>query len=230
LWSGLLWFGPLLVCTLPLLAHNVSSSNADFLAGVDGPAVGLFVYLGAKHMVTGVDHLLYLFGVVFLLSAPRSVLLFVTLFAIGHSITLVCGVLFGWQVNPRLVDAVIGLSVAYKAFENLAGFDVLFGRTPDIRLMVFGFGLIHGLGLATKLQAVYSGGDGLLVNLLAFNVGVEIGQLLALAGLLLGLAWLRRAPGFPRWSQTANTLLMACGFAFFFYHVADMYLGAELVR
>ena len=100
----------LVVAALPALAHNVSDSNANFLAAVNGPAIPLFIYLGAKHMVTGTDHILYLFGVVFFVYQPRQVLWFVTLFALGHSITLLSGVLFNWQVNPGLVDSVIGFS------------------------------------------------------------------------------------------------------------------------
>lgn len=215
-----------LLMALPVVAHNVSSSNANFLASVDGPAVPLFVYLGAKHMVTGVDHVLYLLAVVFLLYQPRQVLMAVTLFALGHSLTLVLGVLLGWQVNPSLVDAVIGLSVAYKAFENLSGFDLVFGGSPNMQVAVFGFGLVHGLGLATKLQAVYSGGDGLVVNLLAFNVGVELGQLMALGFLLVLLSLWRANPAFTRVAWGCNTLLLACGFAFAGYHLLDLSLGA----
>lgn len=211
--------------SVPALAHNVSSSNANFLASVDGPAIPLFVYLGAKHMVTGIDHVLYLLAVVFLLYQPRQLILVVTLFAAGHSLTLILGVLFGWQINPSAVDAVIGLSVAYKAFENLSGFTLLFGRAPNMHVAVFGFGLVHGLGLATKLQAVYAGGEGLVLNLVAFNAGVELGQLLAL-GLLLGvlLLWRGRV-SFERWAWGCNVVLLACGFAFACFHLLDFSLG-----
>ncbi len=212
--------------SLPVFAHNVSESNANFLANITGPAIPLFVYLGAKHMITGIDHVLYLLGVVFFVYRPRQVLLFVSLFAVGHSVTLICGVLFDWRVNPAVVDAVIGLSVAYKAFENLSGFTVLFGRSPNMPLAVFVFGLVHGLGLATKLQAVYSGGDGLLVNLIAFNVGVELGQILALAGLVLGLIWWRQGWSFRRGAYAANVVIMACGFAFAITHFLSLTLAA----
>ena len=216
----------LLALLLPgmALGHNVSESNANYLAGIDGPAPALFAYLGAKHMVTGVDHVLYLLGIVFLLWRPRQVVVLVSLFALGHSVSLIAGVLLGWQITPQAVDALIGLSVAYKAFENLDGFHTLFGWRPDLHLAVLLFGLAHGLGLATKLQAVYTGADGLLINLLAFNVGVEIGQLLALAALLALLALWRRHGGFARQAVLANTLLMACGFAFAGFHLVDLRL------
>lgn len=212
---------------LPVLAHNVSSSNANFLASVDGPAIPLFVYLGAKHMVTGVDHVLYLLAVVFLLYQPRQLLLVVTLFAAGHSLTLILGVLLGWQINPSVVDAIIGVSVAYKAFENLAGFTLLFGRAPNMHIAVFGFGLVHGLGLATKLQAVYAGGEGRVVNLIGFNVGVELGQLVALAVLLGALLLWRSRQNFQRWAWWSNVALLACGFAFACFHLLDLSLGAQ---
>lgn len=214
------------VLALPVLAHNVSDSNANFLADVNGPAIPLFIYLGAKHMVTGIDHVLYLLGIVFFVFRPQQVLLFVSLFALGHSMTLLSGVLFGWQVSAGVVDAVIGLSVAYKAFENISGFNVLFGSSPNTQVAVFAFGLVHGLGLATKLQAVYSGGDGLVANLLAFNVGVEVGQIIALAGLLVLLVRWRRRPSFTRWAYSANVMVMASGFAFAIYHFLALSLTA----
>lgn len=216
---------PVLAITLPVTAHNVSESNANFLANINGPAIALFVYLGAKHMVTGIDHVLYLLGIVFFVYQPRQVLLFVTLFAVGHSLTLICGVLFDWQVSPAVVDAVIGLSVAYKAFENISGFPVVFGCRPNAHLAVFVFGLVHGLGLATKLQAVYSGGDGLLVNLIAFNLGVELGQGLALAGLVALLVLWRRRPSFDAFAYQVNAIIMVCGFAFAVRHFLSLSLA-----
>ena len=203
----------------------MSDSNADFVASVDGPAIALFLYLGAKHMVTGVDHVLYLFAVVFLLYQPRQVVKFVTLFALGHSVTLITGYWFSIQVNPGLVDAIIGLSVAYKAFENLGGFAGIQTYLPPMSLAVFGFGLIHGLGLATKLQSVYDGGNGLLANLIAFNLGVEFGQLLALALLLGVLVLWRQRRSFVRWAPACNFALLVCGFSFAGYH----WLGISLM-
>ena len=213
-----------MVVGLSAAAHNLSASNADFIASVDGPAIPLFVYLGAKHMVTGIDHVLYLLAIVFFLYRPRQVAGLVTLFALGHSLTLITGVWFSVRVNPSLIDALIGLSVAYKAFENLGGFAKLHSYLPPVGVAVFGFGLIHGLGLATKLQTVYPGGEGLLANLIAFNVGVELGQFLAL-GVLLALLYVwRQQNSFVRWAYLCNFALLVCGFAFTGYHWLDMSL------
>jgi len=221
----------LILCACSAGAHNLSTSNADFVGSVDGPAIALFVYLGAKHMVTGVDHVLYLLAVVFFVYHPRQIVSLVTLFALGHSLTLIAGVWLSVRVNPGLIDALIGLSVAYKAFENLGGFVAVKSYLPSVGLSVFGFGLIHGLGLATKLQDVYSGGDGLLINLIAFNVGVELGQILALA-MLLGLLFIFRTHGsFMRGAYLCNFVLLVCGFAFTGYHWLGMSLtDLDVVR
>ena len=174
---------------LPSLAlgHNLSESNASFVEQLNGPAVVPFVYLGAKHMFTGYDHVLFLIGVLFFLAKPRDVVLYVSLFTIGHSITLLAGVLAGWQANAYLVDAMIGLSVVYKAFENMGGFDGLPFQI-DSRIAVTVFGLFHGLGLATRLQELTLTEDGLVTNLLSFNLGVELGQIAALAVVLFAAA------------------------------------------
>src|SRR5436190_9713793 len=168
-------------------AHNIGGTDAVFVAATKGPDPIAFLYLGAKHMVTGYDHLLFLVGVIFFLFRLRQVALYVTLFSLGHSITLLCGVLLQLRVDPHLVDAVIGLSVAWKAFDNLGGFRTLTGFQPDNRLIVFGFGLVHGFGLATKLQALRLNPNGLVVNLVSFNVGVEIGQIVALSLMLTAM-------------------------------------------
>ncbi len=168
--------------------------SADDLARIEGEGgaqVALFAYLGGKHMVTGYDHLLFLVGVMYLLARPARVLTLATLFAIGHSVTLLSGVMFALDVNPYLIDALIGLSVAYKGYDNLGGWQRKLGWQPHEGGMVFAFGTIHGLGLATKLQEFELSGDGLLQNLVAFNVGVELGQILALSLILVGLGWLR---------------------------------------
>ncbi|GAB5453447.1 MAG: HupE/UreJ family protein [Halioglobus sp.] len=193
-------------------AHDLSSDNAAFVQGISGPAVGPFMYLGAKHMFTGLDHLLFLLGVIFFLYRSRDVVLYVTLFTLGHSLTLLLGVWANWQVDEHLVDMVIGLSVVYKAFENMDGFQRVFGIQPDTRVAVLVFGLCHGLGLATKLQGYVNSGEGLVTNLISFNLGVEIGQLLALGLLLLVLASWRRTASFAQHAFAANTLLMAAGF------------------
>lgn len=201
------------VIFLPALAwaHNISDSNASFVAQLNGPAVVPFLYLGAKHMFTGYDHVLFLVGVVFFLAKPRDVLLYVTLFTVGHSITLLAGVLAGWQVNAYLVDAVIGLSVVYKAFENMGGLEELPFRI-DSRMAVMVFGLFHGLGLATRLQDLTLTKEGLVTNLLSFNLGVELGQIGALAVVLLLLLRWRKSARFEVQAFSANWVLMTCGF------------------
>src|SRR3954471_24296252 len=133
-------------------AHGVSGFDALFLQGITGAAIGPLMYLGAKHMVTGYDHLAFLVGVIFFLYRLEDVLLYVSLFTVGHSITLLAGVLGGIHANPYLIDAVIGFSVVYKAFGNVDGFREFFGFQPNTRIAVLVFGLFHGFGLATKLQ------------------------------------------------------------------------------
>ena len=216
-------------CAAALLAavafgHAISGDNAAYVQALDGPAVAAFTYLGAKHMVTGVDHLLFLVGVVFFLHRLKDVLLYVSLFTLGHSITLLAGVLGGWNVNAYLVDAVIGLSVAYKAFENMGGFARLRWRI-NTRLAVLAFGLCHGMGLATKVQELYLSERGLATNLVSFNVGVELGQFTALAGVVGLLAWWRRQPSFDRSSFAVNAVLLAAGFLLAEYQLAGWWLG-----
>ncbi|MDF1832392.1 MAG: HupE/UreJ family protein [Porticoccaceae bacterium] len=193
-------------------AHNLSGANARFVEGLDGLAVIPYMYLGAKHMVTGYDHLLYLVGVVFFLRRLKDVVLYVSLFTLGHSITLMAGVLLEWNVNAYLIDAVIGLSVAYKAFENINGFKQVFGCALNPRVAVLIFGFFHGLGLATKLQGLSLSPDSLVFNMLSFNVGVEIGQALGLVCVVVILGRWRQHNSFPKQAFAANTALMSLGF------------------
>jgi hypothetical protein len=212
-----------LLAAAPAFAHNISGKDAAFVASSAGAHIGPFVYLGAKHMVTGYDHLLFILGVVFFLYRLKHVALYVTMFSLGHSVTLIAGVLTGFHINPYLIDAIIGLSVVYKAFENLDGFRTLFGIQPDTRLVVLVFGLFHGMGLATKLQALQLSHRGLLTNLISFNVGVEIGQLIALSIMLgLMLAW-RRARNFPRQAVAANVLILTAGVLLMQYQLAGFF-------
>jgi len=209
----------------PALAHGIGGKDAAFVASSQGPQVLPFLYLGAKHMVTGYDHLLFILGVIFFLYRLSHVALYVTMFSVGHSITLLSGVLGGVHVNPYLIDAIIGLSVAYKAFDNLAGFKTLLGVQPSTKAAVLIFGLFHGFGLATKLQALKMSKDGLIANLVSFNVGVEIGQLIALS-LMLGLIlWWRRSAGFARQAVAANAVIMAAGFLLMDYQLAAFFSG-----
>jgi len=203
--------GAILLAASVAYAHGIAGEDQAFLLRATGPHIGPYVYLGAKHMVTGYDHLLFLAGVIFFLYRLKDVALYVTLFAIGHSTTLLLGVLAGWHVDAFLVDAVIGLSVVYKAFENLGGFRRL-GFEPSTKAAVLFFGFFHGLGLATKLQDLALSKEGLVTNMVSFNVGVEIGQLLALGLMLIAFNLWRRSGGFFRHAFAGNVTLMAAGF------------------
>ena len=198
-------------------AHGVSAADKAFM---EQGGLMAFLYLGAKHMVTGYDHLLFLFGVIFFLFKLRDVGLYVTLFAVGHSVTLLYGVLSGTNVNPYIVDAIIGFSVVYKAFDNLGGFRRLFGRQPDTRAAVLIFGFFHGFGLATKLQDFALAREGLVPKIVAFNVGVEAGQLMALTIILVAMGFWRRSPAFARQAFAANVIVMTSGFLLMGYQLA----------
>src|SRR5437764_11808517 len=165
-------------------AHNVSKRDGAFVQANKGSAIAPFMYLGAKHMVTGYDHLLFLVGVIFFLYRLRDVVQYVSLFTIGHSLTLLGGVLGGIHANPYVIDAIIGFSVVYKAFDNMDGFKRFLGFQPNTRVAVLIFGLFHGFGLATKLQEFALARNGLIANIVSFNVGIEIGQVLALTPVL----------------------------------------------
>ncbi len=195
-----------------VVAHGVSGRDAWFLQFIDGPAIGPFLYLGAKHMVTGYDHLLFLVGVIFFLYRLQDVVLYVSLFTLGHSATLLLGVLGKVHADAYLIDAIIGLSIVYKAFENMGGFDRLLSFTPNTRAAVMTFGLFHGFGLATKLQDFSISENGLVTNIVSFNVGVEIGQALALTAVLIAISYWRRRPGFLKHAFATNTALMTGGF------------------
>jgi hypothetical protein len=194
-----------------LVAHGVSGKDARFLLSLDGPAVAPLMYLGAKHMVTGYDHLLFLVGVIFFLYRLKDILLYVSLFTVGHSVTLLAGAIGGIQANAYIIDAIIGLSIVYKAFENMGGFKTL-GFQPDTRAAVLVFGLFHGFGLATKLQEYALSRNGLVTNIVSFNAGVEIGQFLALTAVLLGLGYWRTRSGYLRHAYATNAVLMTAGF------------------
>src|SRR6478736_258909 len=201
-------------------AHGVSGKDALFLQGITGAAIGPLMYLGAKHMVTGYDHLAFLVGVIFFLYRLKDVVLYVSLFTIGHSVTLLAGVLGGIHANSYLVDAIIGASVVYKALDNMGVFPTVFGMQPDARVAVLGFGLAHGFGLATKLQAFTLPAKGLVTNIVSFNVGVEIGQVVALSAVFALLTVWRARPHFVRHAFATNTLLMAGGFLLVGYQLS----------
>ncbi len=225
--SAVRWLSALalLLVSGAALAHTIEGSDASFVQAIDGPAVFPFMYLGAKHMVTGYDHLLFLVGVIFFLYRPTHVVQYVTLFAIGHSITLLLGVLANLQVNAYLIDAIIGLSIVYKAFENMDGFKQLVGFELNTRVAVFVFGLFHGLGLATKLQEFNLSNNGLVTNIISFNIGVEIGQVLALSTVFIALSVWRTSTSYLRHAFITNAALMCGGFL-----LAGFQLGAYFAQ
>src|SRR4051812_1059560 len=210
----------LAVLSAGLEAHGVSGKDAVFLQGLKGRAIGPFLYLGAKHMVTGYDHLLFLVGVIFFLYRLKDIVQYVSLFTLGHSLTLLAGVFGGIHANPYIIDAIIALSVVYKAFDNMDGFKRFFGFQPNTRAAVLVFGLFHGFGLATKLQELTLSKTGLIANIVSFNVGVEIGQVLALTAVLIGLSYWRTHQSFLRDAFATNTALMTGGFILLGYQVA----------
>ena len=204
-------------------AHGVSDDDKTFLVQNSGMQLLPFIYLGAKHMVTGYDHLLFLFGVIFFLYRMRDVGAYVTLFAVGHSVTLIYGVLSGTHVNPYIVDAIIGLSVVYKALDNLGAFKRVLGFQPNTKAAVLVFGFFHGFGLATKLQEFALSKEGLVPNILAFNVGVELGQLLALSSILILMGFWRRTDAFRHQAFAANAVLMTAGFILMGYQITGYF-------
>jgi len=222
---ALLWMAVVLVLLATgaeAFAHDISAADRSAVARIEGPAPFAFLYLGAKHMVTGIDHVLFLIGVVFFLYRLRDVILYVSLFTLGHSLTLLGGVLLNTGANAYVVDAIIGFSVVYKAFENLGGFRKL-GLSIDTRLAVLVFGLFHGLGLATKVRDLGLSEDGLLANLVSFNIGVEVGQILVLALVVTLLNLWRGTRSFASSAVYANLALMAAGFALFGYQLTGYF-------
>ncbi len=217
--STLLALAILLALPALALAHSVAEGDKGYIEEISGVHLLPFTYLGAKHMVTGYDHLLFLAGVIFFLYKARHIALYVSLFAVGHSVTMLYGVYGGVNVNAYLIDAVIGLSVVYKALDNLGAYQRWFGFQPNTKAATLLFGLVHGFGLAAKVQEYEISPDGLLPNLVAFNVGVEIGQVLALAAILIAMGFWRRSDGFLRHAYTANVAMMCAGFVLVGYQL-----------
>ncbi len=224
--SLLLLLGVLALVGLPAdaWAHGVAAGDKGFIQQIAGVHLMPFAYLGAKHMVTGYDHLLFLFGVIFFLYRLKDIGVYVTLFAVGHSTTLLFGVLTGVGVSAYLVDAIIGLSVVYKAMDNLGAFRRWFGVQPSTKAATLLFGFAHGFGLATKILDFEMSADGLIANLVAFNVGVEVGQLLALSAILIAMSYWRRSTAFLRQAYSANVVLMTAGFLLMGYQLAGYFL------
>jgi hypothetical protein len=216
----------LLLTAAAVEAHGVAAGDKAFILNNPGRHVVPFLYLGAKHMVTGYDHLMFLVGVIFFLYRVKDVAVYVSMFTLGHSATLLLGVFARLHVDAYLIDAVIGLSVVYKGFDNLGGFERLLGFQPNTKNAVLVFGLFHGFGLATKLQEFNLQGDGLVPNILSFNAGVEIGQFLALGAILIFLTWWRTTRSFGRAAFATNVLLMAGGFVLMGYQLTGYFVGA----
>lgn len=206
-------------------AHAVAEGDKGYIQEISGVHLIPFIYLGAKHMVTGYDHLLFLFGVIFFLYRLKHIGIYVSLFAIGHSTTMLLGVYYGWNVSAYLIDAIIGLSVVYKALDNLGAFQRWFGHQPNTKIATLVFGFFHGLGLATKILEYEIAQDGLVPNLLAFNVGVEIGQLIALTIILIGMSYWRKTGSFLRHAYTANVLMMTAGFVLIGYQLTGYFVA-----
>ncbi|WP_299822565.1 HupE/UreJ family protein [uncultured Jannaschia sp.] len=223
---SLLVLAALLMSASQALAHNVTEGDAGYIQEIWGVNIIPFLYLGAKHMVTGYDHILFLLGVVFFLYKMRDVGIYVSLFALGHSTTMLLGVWFGWGINAYVIDAIIGLSVVYKALDNLGAYQRWFGYQPNTKAATLIFGFFHGTGLATKILDYEIASEGLLANLLAFNVGVEIGQLLALGVILIVMGYWRKSPNFFRQAYTANVVMMSMGFILMGYQITGLFAAA----
>lgn len=208
-----------------VFGHGVDTETQNFLIGNDGVAFGPFLYIGAKHMITGYDHLLFLVGVIFFLYRPKEILTYVSFFTIGHSATLLLGVMANIHMNAYIIDAIIALSIVYKGFDNLGGFKAFLGKQPNTKMAVLVFGLFHGFGLATKLQEFKFSQDGLFTNLVGFNMGVEIGQFLALLFVIVIISLWRRHTSFLKFSTLTNTLLIAAGFLLLGFQLTGYFMN-----
>jgi len=206
-------------------AHGVTDGDKGYIQESTGVLIVPFIYLGAKHMVTGFDHLLFLFGVIFFLYRLKDVSIYVTLFAVGHSVTLISGVLLNVGVSAYIIDAIIGFSIVYKALDNMKAFPVWFGFQPSTKLATLIFGLFHGLGLATKILDYEVSADGLLANLISFNVGVELGQIIGLAIILILINYWRRSSSFVKHAYSANVVLMVGGFIFVGFQMTGYFVN-----
>lgn len=223
----LLFFALLIALSLmagPAFAHGVAEGDKGYIQEITGVNFIPFMYLGAKHMITGYDHLLFLAGVIFFLYRMEHIAIYVTLFAIGHSTTMILGVYYNIAMSSYLIDAIIGLSVVYKALDNMGAYQRWLGFQPNTKAATLIFGLFHGFGLATKLQDYQIAPDGLLTNLLAFNAGVEIGQLLALAVILIAISYWRRSDSFWRHAYTTNVVMMTAGFVLIGMHLTGYFV------
>lgn len=212
----------LLLFPLTAFAHGVSSGDQEIL---NNGGLLSYIYVGAKHMLTGYDHLLFLAGVVFYLNGFKDILKFITVFTIAHCITLIGATYFGILANEHLIDAVIALSVLYKGFENLGGFEKIGMTSPNLLFMVFLFGLIHGFGLSTRLQSFEIGSDQFLAKILSFNVGVELGQIIALIPIVFLITQWKSKPSYKAFYKAANYYLVLAGIGLFLYQMYGYFNG-----
>lgn len=215
----------LLGMSADVLAHAVAEGDKGYIQEITGVNLIAFMYLGAKHMVTGYDHLLFLLGVIFFLYRMKHIAIYVSLFAVGHSLTMLLGVYFNIGINSYIIDAIIGLSVVYKALDNLGAYQRWFGFQPNTKAATLIFGLFHGFGLSSKIIEYNISPDGLVPNLLAFNVGVEMGQLIALAMILIVMSFWRKTDGFFRHAYTANVAMMGAGFLLIGYQLTGYFIA-----
>ncbi|OGR66314.1 MAG: hypothetical protein A2X31_06225 [Elusimicrobia bacterium GWB2_63_22] len=215
-----------LFCFVPdASAHGVTAGDKGYIQESSGSLAIPFIYLGAKHMVTGYDHLLFLVGVVFFLYRFRDVGIYVSLFAVGHTVTLLTGTLLKIEVSAYLIDAIIGFSIVYKALDNMGAYQRWFGFQPNTKIATLVFGLFHGFGLATKILDYKVSSDGLIPNLISFNIGVELGQLMGLAMILIAMGFWRRSGDFMRHAYAAQVVLMAGGFLLVGYQLTGFFIS-----
>jgi len=191
-----------------VFAHGMSAGDRQAI--IDGGYLQ-YLWLGASHMLTGYDHLLFVFGIVFFLTTFADIVKYITAFTIGHSITLVSATLLGISANFYLIDAVIALSVCYIGYENIGGFRKYFEKPPNLLLAIFLLGFVHGFGLSTRLQQLPLGDDGIILRILSFNLGIELGQVGALSLMLILLFKWRRTKSFLQISDLSNRGLIAAG-------------------
>ena len=206
-----------------VFAHGVTTGDKGYIQEISGVLPIPFIYLGAKHMMTGYDHLLFLFGVIFFLYRLKDVGIYVTIFAVGHVITLLSGVLMQISISAYIIDTIIGFSVVYKSLDNMGAFRRWLGFQPNTKAATLIFGLFHGFGLATKVLEYKLSPDGLLANLVFFNIGVEVGQLLALSFILIAISYWRKSNSFLRHAYTANVFTMMLGFMLMGYQMTGYF-------
>lgn len=178
-----------------------------------------YLKIGATHMLTGYDHLLFVFGIVFFLTSIIDVIKYITAFTLGHSITLITATLIGVTSNYYLINAMIALSVCYIGYENMGGFKKVFNKGLNMIWAIFIFGLIHGMALSNQLQQLPLGEEGIIWRILSFNLGIELGQIAALFVMVAILFKWRRKPSFHKISNASNNVLIYVGAFLFLFQM-----------